>query len=900
MDTAIGDRLLAEQVRLVLRNSKATDWAVRAEDFWCHVQPPDYLPQEQGWKLHVSATPLSAMLVTLRAAEVLVRTGCAFKVPVGLPQLQQLVSANADRRSSGKVITAYPRDDEQFAALAEELHRATEHLPGPAILSDRPYRPGSLVHYRYGAFTGRRVLSNDGYLESMLTGPDGVLVKDERLPRFSPPPWAACPFEAGAPETAGPVLLAGRFEVHQAIRHGNKGGVYLAKDATTGDEVVIKQARPHVGALLDGTDTRDVLRHEAALLERLAPHGLTPRPVTLFEQQGHLFLVQERIAGSTLAAHVGERADGASKAGDPAGIGEAVALARQLHALIGTVHGEGLVIRDLTPANLMITPEGVLKLVDLEFIAVPAEPAQIIGTRGYAAPEQIGDDGPVGSLTGLAPAPRQTADLYSLGVLLFALTCGIDPGLVADRPQKRSIPQRLAHLVRMTARYNPATRALAPAILGLIAADPDGRWSLERVGEFLATAADDPGPALELPESDRLPQASQDALLADGLAWLAETFEAAAIEPLWPMGTQHAYSDPRNVQHGAGGVIALLVRASAVLGTPGLAGAPELADVARTASRWLIDRLSGRERLLPGLYFGTSGALWALHDTARLLADDELAARTLALARTIPVVWPNPDICHGAAGAGMVQLHLWQATGDEALAARVRECADGLLATVTRRDGGVYWPIPADFDSALAGLTHYGFAHGIAGIGSFLLAAGQATDHERYLRMAEAAGRTLAAAVTWDGDCAWWPVGEEADPSEPMRTPHWCSGSSGVGTFLIRLWRATGDDRYRELAEGAAHAVRDSRWQVTSSYCHGLAGDGQFLLDLADLLGEPRYHAWAEELATCLHARAVYRDGRLVVPDPSGEVTAGYGTGLAGVLSFLLRLRHGGPRPWMI
>jgi hypothetical protein len=37
------------------------------------------------------------------------------------------------------------------------------------------------------------------------------------------------------------------------------------------------------------------------------------------------------------------------------------------------------------------------------------------------------------------------------------------------------------------------------------------------------------------------------------------------------------------------------------------------------------------------------------------------------------------------------------------------------------------------------------------------------------------------------------------------------------------------------------------------------------------------------------------------VPDESGhEVSAGYGTGLSGVLSFLLRLRHGGPRPWMV
>jgi hypothetical protein len=255
---------------------------------------------------------LSAVLVTLRAAEVLIRNGCAFKVAVGLPHLHELVSVNADRGTSGKVITAYPADDEQFVRLAEELHQVTEHLPGPAILSDRPYRPGSLVHYRYGAFTGRTVLSNDGSYESMLVAPDGALVKDRRLAWFSPPPWVACPLddEAGAvPQSADAVLLADRFVVRQAIRHGNKGGVYLGAEQTTGEEVVIKQARSHIGAMLDGTDARDRLRHEAALLGQLAPLGLTPRPVQLFEQQGHLFLAQERIPGITLAAWVSERTD---------------------------------------------------------------------------------------------------------------------------------------------------------------------------------------------------------------------------------------------------------------------------------------------------------------------------------------------------------------------------------------------------------------------------------------------------------------------------------------------------------------------------------------------------------------------------------------------------------------
>jgi hypothetical protein len=73
-----------------------------------------------------------------------------------------------------------------------------------------------------------------------------------------------------------------------------------------------------------------------------------------------------------------------------------------------------------------------------------------------------------------------------------------------------------------------------------------------------------------------------------------------------------------------------------------------------------------------------------------------------------------------------------------------------------------------------------------------------------------------------------------------------------------------------------------------------------FLLDLADLTGEPCYRGWAEELAAAIHARATYRDGLLVVGGENQfEVTADYSTGVAGVVGFLLRLRHGGNRLWM-
>jgi hypothetical protein len=187
----------------------------------------------------------------------------------------------------------------------------------------------------------------------------------------------------------------------------------------------------------------------------------------------------------------------------------------------------------------------------------------------------------------------------------------------------------------------------------------------------------------------------------------------------------------------------------------------------------------------------------------------------------------------------------------------------------------------------------------VAGTGAFLLYAGLATGRPEYLEAARRAGDTLESAVEAEGGAAWWPSGEDNKP-DGLRKRHWCSGSSGVGTFLIRLWAATGEQRFADLAEAGAAAISRDRWYSSTVACHGLAGDGDFLLDLADFTGEQRYRDRAAELAAVMHAHNTMRDGLMVLPDESRiDVNASYNTGLAGALGFLLRLRHGGPRWWM-
>src|SRR5205814_9712222 len=102
---------------------------------------------------------------------------------------------------------------------------------------------------RYGGFVGTARRGHDGDVRYYLVTPDGEYVEDRRDPWYNPPPWARCPFPEAEPDDEVPasVLLDGRYLAREALRHANKGGVFLATDTGTGLDVGIKQARRHGG-----------------------------------------------------------------------------------------------------------------------------------------------------------------------------------------------------------------------------------------------------------------------------------------------------------------------------------------------------------------------------------------------------------------------------------------------------------------------------------------------------------------------------------------------------------------------------------------------------------------------------------------------------------------------------
>src|SRR5438105_2873135 len=708
-------------------------WRFSVEGPWALATPVGARSPEQGWKLHVSATETSAADVLAASLPVLVAEMVPFKFAAGQRIVRLLNSTHADRASGGKFLTIYPADDAQAVRLAEACHRATEGLAGPVILSDRAYRPGSLVHYRYGGFSGPPAVDADGVVVHLIKGPDGAPLPDERTASYRAPSWLADPFQppggsgvspgkTGAPApapaaAAATVVLNGRYRVEGALSHANKGGTYLAEDVTTGQLVVIKEGRPHVGDEGQG-DARARVRHEARMLALVEPLARAPRLVEVFEQGGHVFLVEEYVDAPSLREIVEGTAISADTPEPPGGgpatplpAGEQRRLAAALAETLAAFHAAGIVVGDFNPNNILVTDDGAVVVIDLEHARpagdVAAGPA---GTPGYASPEQLRGE-PSG----------EAGDRFALGATIAYLATGADPFLPAGADDTWSDPARLAAWLEAQVAAGVVDATLADIALAAMAPRPTDRLGPAAVlstlrGEGHRAAPGRGGflPAHRPPTptstpAETLEQAAE--VVVDLARWLLDTMGTGPAGHLWPAGAAAASLDPIAVQAGASGVglfLAQLVRAAdrlperarRRLDVPGLREA-----LAQTAA-WVADRLARNPQRPPGLYFGTSGVAWFLTEAAGALGRDDLLRRANELALAIPVRVPNSDITHGTAGIGLGQLQQWLVSGDDRFLARAVVAAEQVLRAAARPAGptaGVTWPVPGGAPTRLAG-----------------------------------------------------------------------------------------------------------------------------------------------------------------------------------------------------
>jgi serine/threonine-protein kinase len=265
-------------------------------------------------------------------------------------------------------------------------------------------------------------------------------------------------------------VFDGRYRIERKLGAGGMANVYLAEDQELGRRVAIK--------ILDDRHAADDSFIERFRREAKNAAGLShPNIVSIYdrgEAEGTYYIAMEYLDGRSLKELIVSRG--------PAPIKLSIDYARQTLAALAAAHRQGIVHRDIKPHNVLVGPEGRLKVTDFGIARSGAsqmtEVGSIIGTAQYLSPEQARG----------APV-NQTSDLYSVGVVLYELLTGQVP-FTGDTPLEIAM-KHLSEVPVSPSELRPEVpHDLDSVVLRALAKDPAERYgSAEEMDADLARVA---------------------------------------------------------------------------------------------------------------------------------------------------------------------------------------------------------------------------------------------------------------------------------------------------------------------------------------------------------------------------------------------------------------------------
>jgi eukaryotic-like serine/threonine-protein kinase len=280
-------------------------------------------------------------------------------------------------------------------------------------------------------------------------------------------------------------VFNGRYRVDTRLGNGGMAIVYCGTDLLLRRRVAIKVLRDQFSA---DDDFIKRFSYEAQAAARLSH----PNVVNVYDF-GHegdaYFIVMELVEGETLAAMLrGERR-----------IPESVAIdyATQIAAGLAFAHRQGLLHRDVKPANILVTGDDVVKLGDFGIARAVAEnaigvtqPGMVMGSVAYVSPEQA---------QGRELDAR--SDLYSLGVVLYQMITGRLP-FNGETP----VAVALKHVSDPAPLLDPVRDGVSPALASIVATllqkNPADRFaSATELGRALREAREQPALSLGVPRN---------------------------------------------------------------------------------------------------------------------------------------------------------------------------------------------------------------------------------------------------------------------------------------------------------------------------------------------------------------------------------------------------------------
>ncbi len=232
-----------------------------------------------------------------------------------------------------------------------------------------------------------------GTLDSLAGGQIAPYVAELRRPRS---------------ESADPIPKPPRFTDLERLGGGGMGVVYRARDSMLDRTVALKFLSRQLGTDAEAKARFIAEAQAAAALEH-------PNICTIYEidetRDGQLYMAMPYYEGETLKERI---------ARGPLPVAHALAIALEVARGLGKAHERGIVHRDIKPANVVITTDGLVKILDFGIAklggANVTQPGALLGTVAYMSPEQAASE-----------AVDQRTDVWALGVVLYEMLAGVRP-----------------------------------------------------------------------------------------------------------------------------------------------------------------------------------------------------------------------------------------------------------------------------------------------------------------------------------------------------------------------------------------------------------------------------------------------------------------------------------------
>ena len=273
-----------------------------------------------------------------------------------------------------------------------------------------------------------------------------------------------------APDTLIDQVFDGRYLVVRKLGTGGMANVYLAEDQELGRRVAIK--------MLDDRHSQDEQFVERFRREAKNAAGLShPNIVSIYDRgqaEGTYYIAMEYLEGRTLKELLVARG--------PTPLAVAIDYARQILAALGFAHRHGIVHRDIKPHNVVVAPDGRLKVTDFGIARAGTsqmtETGSIIGTAQYLSPEQA---------KGAPVTPA--SDIYSVGIVLYEMLTGSVP-FTGDTPLEIAMKHLSATPEPPSEKRPEVPHELDSIVLRALAKDPADRYQdAEAMDADLARAA---------------------------------------------------------------------------------------------------------------------------------------------------------------------------------------------------------------------------------------------------------------------------------------------------------------------------------------------------------------------------------------------------------------------------